>query len=355
MPLHLLLDWSGTLCDDVTATLRATNAVIEDLGGRPASLSEYRDEFRLPAYPFYASRIPTDRLPSEARIDELFAAALAKEPPPSLFPGAASFLARALEKGGTARIVSSLPQDELERAVEASGLRSRLAAVHGGIRDKTSALPLILAQAGLPPDDCLMLGDMTHDLDAARAARVRACAVLHGYTGEAELRARHPDEVWSDLREAEEWLVRHLSLEARAWPIATVGGLVFRADGKAFFVRTAKWSGTWGTPGGKIDYGEGHLEAFAREIREETGLEIVDPRLVVVQDAIEEPEFVRPRHFLLLNLVGRVAGGAERLNHESLEGGWFTLEEASSLELNRPTRVLVELLREQGLTPWAGA
>ena len=223
------------------------------------------------------------------------------------------------------------------------------------IRDRTKALPLLIAQAGLAPDDCLMLGDMAHDLDAARAARVRACAVLHGYTAEAELRAHHPDEVWADLRQAEEWLVRHLSLDGRAWPIATVGGLAFRGDGRAYFVRTAKWSGTWGTPGGKIDYGEGHLEAFVREVREETGLEVVEPRLVVVQDAIEEPEFVRPRHFLLLNLVGRVSGGQERLNHESLEGGWYTMDEASELALNRPTRVLVDLVRQSGLTPWAGA
>jgi nucleoside triphosphatase len=355
MPIHLLLDWSGTLCDDVSTTLRATNSVIEALGGRPVDIDQYRREFRLPAYPFYAERIPRERLPSETEIDQRFAQALGMEAAPSLFPGAASFLARALEKGGTVRIVSSLPQDELERAVDAAGLRPRLSAIHGGLRDKTKALPLLIAQAGLAPDDCLMLGDMVHDLDAARAARVRACAVLHGYTAEAELRAHHPDEVWADLRQAEEWLVRHLSLDGRAWPIATVGGLAFRGDGRAYFVRTAKWSGTWGTPGGKIDYGEGHLEAFVREVREETGLEVVEPRLVVVQDAIEEPEFVRPRHFLLLNLVGRVSGGQERLNHESLEGGWYTMDEASELALNRPTRVLVDLVRQSGLTPWAGA
>jgi len=353
MPVHLLLDWSGTLCDDVSTTLRATNSVLTALGGRAVDLDEYRRDFRLPAFPFYAERIPASRLLPPEDIDALFAQAMSREPAPALFPGVEPFLSRAVGKGGTARIVSSLPQIELERAVRAAGLETWLAAVHGGIRDKTEALPSIVAQAGLSPDDCLMLGDMVHDLDAARAARVRACAVLHGYTSEAELRACRPDEVWADLREAEAWLVRHLSLDGRSWPIATVGGLAFRQDGRAFFVRTAKWSGTWGTPGGKIDYGEGHLDAFVREVREETGLEIVEPELVVVQDAIEEPEFVRPRHFLLLNLVGLVAGGPERLNHESLEGGWYTLEEASALPLNRPTRVLVDLLRARGFTPGA--
>jgi len=348
MSVHLFLDWSGTLCDDVATTLRATNSVLRALGGREASLAEYREEFRLPAYPFYRDRIPPGSLPDPDHLDRLFEKAMEREGLPALFPGARVLLQRAVDHGGTVRVVSSLPQTELERAVEASGLRPLLTSVHGSVRDKVSFLPELVRDTGLSPDDCLMLGDLGHDLDAARAARLRACAILHGYGAEAELRAHHPDEIWRDLHEAEAWLRRHLLLESRAWPIATVGGLAFRDDGKAYFVRTAKWSGLWGTPGGKIDYGEGHLEAFAREIREETGLEIVDAEMVLVQDAIEEPEFTRPRHFVLLNLVGRVSGGRERLNHESLEGGWFDLEEASRLQLNRPTRVLVDLLRSSG-------
>ena len=350
MPVHLLLDWSGTLCDDVATTLLATNSVIRSLGGREVGLDEYRDRFRLPAHPFYRELVGPS-CPPPAELDGLFEDAMSRLPAPALFPGAREFVRCAVERGGSARIVSSLPQRELERAVEGSGLADLLAGIHGGAHDKTVLLPRVVADAGLSPDDCLMLGDMEHDLHAARAARVRACAVLHGYSSEATLRAEHPDEVWRDLFDARSWLERHLMLETRAWPIATVGGLVFRPeDDRVFFVRTPKWSGRWGTPGGKIDYGEGHLDAFVREIGEETGLEVLDPRLVLVQDAIEEPEFARPRHFLLLNLVGRVAPAPgiqeHRLNHESVEGGWFSLDEALDLELNRPTRVLVEFLRQ---------
>jgi ADP-ribose pyrophosphatase YjhB (NUDIX family) len=195
-------------------------------------------------------------------------------------------------------------------------------------------------RSGLGPDDVFyLIGDPSR-LEAARRARVRACAIEPALSRRD--RWAGVDELWSDMSGAVQWLERQLQLESRAWPIATVGGLVFRQDGKAFFVRTAKWSGTWGVPGGKIDYGEPSEVAFAREIREETGLEVAHIRFVLVQDAIEEPQFLKPRHFLLLNYTAMAATDSVLLNHESLEGGWFSLLEARDLDLNRPTRVLVE-------------
>jgi ADP-ribose pyrophosphatase YjhB (NUDIX family) len=197
-----------------------------------------------------------------------------------------------------------------------------------------------VAQSGLSPDDIFFLIGDPSRLNAARSARVRACAI----EPDASQRDRWcgVDEVWQDIPAAVQWLERQLQLESRAWPIATVGGLVFRRDGKAFFVRTAKWSGTWGVPGGKIDYGEPSEAAFAREIREETGLQVDGIQFVLMQDAIEEPQFLKPRHFLLLNYTARAVTDSVQLNHESLEGGWYTLREALEMNLNRPTRVLVE-------------
>lgn len=193
--------------------------------------------------------------------------------------------------------------------------------------------------SGLSPDEIFFLIGDPARLEAARRARVRACAIEPD--GSRRSRWSGVDELWQDMSGAVHWLERHLQLESRAWPIATVGGLVFRQD-KALFVRTAKWNGTWGVPGGKIDYGESSEAAFAREIREETGLEVTDIRFALVQDAIEEPEFHRPRHFLLLNYTASALTDSVTLNHESLEGGWFSLAEALDLDLNRPTRVLVE-------------
>lgn len=201
----------------------------------------------------------------------------------------------------------------------------------------------LLSRRGWSPDETVLLAADLASARIAAAARLKV-GVLSPALAAADMASHRWDEVWRDLEDVSRWCARHGQLAQRAWPIATVGGLVFAPDDTALFVRTAKWSGTWGVPGGKIDYGEASTAAFLREIREETGLEAFDPELVLVQDAIEEPEFFRPRHFLLLNYRARCATKAFRLNHESLEASWFTLTQALELPLNRPTRHLVEAL-----------
>ncbi|WP_309573063.1 NUDIX domain-containing protein, partial [Deinococcus sp.] len=59
-------------------------------------------------------------------------------------------------------------------------------------------------------------------------------------------------------------------------PVVCVGALVWGADGRVLLVRTTKWRGLWGVPGGKVEWGETLLEAVKREFQEEVGLELHD-------------------------------------------------------------------------------
>jgi phosphoglycolate phosphatase len=129
-------------------------------------------------------------------------------------------------------------------------------------------------------------------------------------------------------------------------PISTVGALVFNRAGQVLMVRTQKWSNLWGIPGGKIKFGETSLKALRRELKEETNLAVADIRFVLVQDCIHSKEFHRDAHFILLNYTCRVRGkGAVRLNDEAQEFRWLSMDEALSIELNQPTRVLLQEVR----------
>jgi len=235
-----------------------------------------------------------------------------------------------------------LEADDDGAPTDLARLRERVESTGGSVRSIEPGVFPDLSEFGITPDETFVVLCRPQSLDAARTARVRACAIepnparLPLWTG--------CDEIWESEAHAIRWLDRQIQLESRAWPVATVGGLVFRRDERALFVRTAKWSGTWGVPGGKVDYGETCEAAFAREIREETGLVVRDIHFELVQDAIEEPEFHRPRHFILLNYTARTETDSVRLNHESLEYGWFSIRESLGLPMNRPTRVLLEHL-----------
>jgi phosphoglycolate phosphatase len=148
----------------------------------------------------------------------------------------------------------------------------------------------------------------------------------------------------------------------RPFPLVTVGGLLRDAAGNMLLVRTRKWSDKWGIPGGKVELGESLEAAFAREILEETGLAVRSPRLVMVQEAIDHPEFHRPAHFVLINYVADVAGVRPEvtLNDEAQAYKWVGMAEAEATDLNQPTRKLLDLVSEQsgaeaprGETAWA--
>lgn len=66
-------------------------------------------------------------------------------------------------------------------------------------------------------------------------------------------------------------------------PVAAVGGLIVNDQHQMLLVKRAREPGLGllGLPGGFVDAGETATEALRREIREETGLEIRDPELLV--------------------------------------------------------------------------
>ena len=130
-------------------------------------------------------------------------------------------------------------------------------------------------------------------------------------------------------------------LELVSYPLATVGALVRRPDGRVLLVRTHKWRDAWGVPGGKVHYGETVKGALEREFLEETGLSLTRVFWGPVQEAVRSPEFYKEAHFVLLNFIALTDGEAVTLNDEAQDHAWVTPEDALTFELNTPTRRLL--------------
>jgi nucleoside triphosphatase len=233
------------------------------------------------------------------------------------------------------------------------GLRERFQAVRGSSGDKTIALPVLLREEGLAQDATVMIGDTPHDMRAARVAGVASVAATYGYASRTDLEAEGPETVCADFASVLRHLDKLAAAESRHFPVATVGGLIRDEEGNILLVRTRKWRGLYGIPGGKIDYGETMEAAFERETREETGLELREIEFTMVQDCVEHPEFWKPRHYILVNYSARTGGvrPSVRLNHESDDYVWARPDAALAMALNAPTRILIEKLF--GKTPGA--
>lgn len=134
-----------------------------------------------------------------------------------------------------------------------------------------------------------------------------------------------------------------------AYPLVTVGALIVGPSGRVLLIRTHKWGDRWGVPGGKVDWGESLLDAVHREVHEETGLTLEEVRWGPTQEAVFHPEFHREAHFVLVNVIARADGERVRLNDEAQAFRWCDPAEAAALDLNEPTRKLIEHYRAHGL------
>jgi acetyl-CoA carboxylase carboxyl transferase subunit beta len=126
-------------------------------------------------------------------------------------------------------------------------------------------------------------------------------------------------------------------------PVVGVGVAVVDA-GKILLVRRghAPGKGLWAVPGGKVGYGERLRSAAAREVREETGME------VEVGDVIWAGEHLgEGGHIVLVDFLGTVVSGKLAAGDDAAEVRWVPLAEADAYPLTGTMYELVELLRKR--------
>jgi ADP-ribose pyrophosphatase YjhB (NUDIX family) len=87
-------------------------------------------------------------------------------------------------------------------------------------------------------------------------------------------------------------------------------------------------NGRWGLPGGAVEPGESVSDAVAREVLEETGLEVEPVRLIGVYSAPDHGQIVtypdgNVIHYVSSSFECRVVGGALACGTESMELEWF--------------------------------
>jgi phosphoglycolate phosphatase-like HAD superfamily hydrolase/ADP-ribose pyrophosphatase YjhB (NUDIX family) len=347
---NVIFDWSGTLVDDLPAVWRASNHALQQAGVPAMPLEDFRREFRLPARDFYMERVPTESLPELERwFLEGFKLVQDTVTP---LPHAREFLEFCRQQGLRTFLLSAVHPALFAQQEKTSGFGPFLDKTYLGAQNKKDLIGQILRENELDPEQTVFIGDMQHDIETAHHGGVKSVGVLTGYDSLDKLRESKPHLIVEHLSELRRHLeTNQLRLETvpaprSAFPIPTVGALIRDDSGRMLLFKTAKWSGMWGIPGGKIEWGEPSEVALRREVREETGLEIDRIQFVMVQDSIASTEFYKEAHFILLNYTClALPDQLVTLNDEAQDFAWVDWEQAFGLPLNTPTRRLLEVVQ----------
>ena len=125
---------------------------------------------------------------------------------------------------------------------------------------------------------------------------------------------------------------------------------VFR-EGRILLVKER--DGRWSLPGGWVDVDLSVRESAVKEVWEEAGLEVTADTVIAVQD---REKHNRPRYawkVCKIFILCTPLGGSFRPNLETVERGWFSLEDLPPLAEEKNTREQVELcFRARAAEQW---
>ncbi len=201
---NVILDWSGTLVDDLAPVLKTTNHVLEVCGLPPISLEEFRRDFCLPIRKFYERRVPD--VP-QARLEEIF---LTKYPEHQdeiqLLPHTREFLQFCANRHLGVYIASTVDPHSFDYQTQRFGITPYITKPYIGIEDKTEKIHHILEENRLDREQTLFVGDMEHDIEAGKAGGIHTCAVLTGYNHAEKLQAMSPDLICDHLGQLQQVL-----------------------------------------------------------------------------------------------------------------------------------------------------
>lgn len=110
--------------------------------------------------------------------------------------------------------------------------------------------------------------------------------------------------------------------------------------------RYKKWSG-YAFPGGHIEDGESLVESVIREVYEETGLTIADPKLVAVKDwSLDDGG----RYIVFCYKVTRFSG--QLRSSEEGEVSWVEKDQLEKLDLSYDMLPLLEVMEDPDLSEY---
>jgi mutator protein MutT len=131
-------------------------------------------------------------------------------------------------------------------------------------------------------------------------------------------------------------------------PVCAVGAII-QDKGALLLVRRDREParGQWSLPGGRVEPGESLREAVAREVREETGIDVEVGGLVgVAERIVRDDEGEIAFHYVILDYLATPRSTALSHGDDVSDARWVPVGELADLHL---TAGLLEFLSDRGV------
>jgi len=127
-------------------------------------------------------------------------------------------------------------------------------------------------------------------------------------------------------------------------------GVVIVSEGKIMLAQRGNEpsKGKWTIPGGLVELGESITTAVIREAKEETCLDVENPRLIDVVDNVDLDESGKVKyHYVIVDYFVTVKGGTLSAASDAADLRWVRLDEVENYDLTASFRVFFKHNRQR--------
>lgn len=104
--------------------------------------------------------------------------------------------------------------------------------------------------------------------------------------------------------------------------------------------------GTWSLPGGWVDVLESIESNTVKEVKEESGLDVVAKRIIAIQDRNKHNKPIFAYGICKIFVLCALIGGSFKENIETTEIGYFSIDELPLLSENKSNKQQIEMCFE---------
>lgn len=216
-------DWNGTLFDDMSATLQATNACLRSFGKAEIDTHTMQENFSFPLIHFYERMgvSPDDYLSRAEQEGDLFLKTYESvNGACSIGEGAFELLQWLNDRGVHCMILSNHLQEHLDADVRRLGITPYMKGISGNeLRatitqglSKQMRLEAYMEKYGFTPDKTFIIGDSHEEPELARRLGLLGISIAGGLLSAARLEKYKADYIIHKLAEVRPILENHWKL-----------------------------------------------------------------------------------------------------------------------------------------------